>query len=198
LTTPASSRPAPTPASSIGVFCGARTGRDPAWASATRELAHALAQRNHTIVYGGGNVGLMGVLADSALERNVRVVGVIPESMVRVELAHTRLAELHVVPDMLERKKLIMQLSDAFIALPGGVGTLDEVFEVVTWTQLSLHANRPKKPCVLLNIRGFYDPLVAWLERAHAEGLVMDETMRLLPSVTSAEHALEQISQLIV
>ena len=147
------------------VFCGSSTGLDPAFASAARTLATELAARGIDVVYGGGNVGLMGMVADAALAAGGRVIGVIPHALVTRELAHQGLSEIHVVDSMHERKALMSSLSDGFIALPGGFGTLEEFCEAVTWTQLGVHA----KPCGLLNVAGFYDGLLSFLEHALAE-----------------------------
>ena len=147
------------------VFCGSSTGLDPAFASAARTLATELAARGIDVVYGGGNVGLMGIVADAALAAGGRVIGVIPHALVTRELAHQGLSEIHVVDSMHERKALMSSLSDGFIALPGGFGTLEEFCEAVTWTQLGVHA----KPCGLLNVSGFYDGLLSFLEHALAE-----------------------------
>ena len=144
------------------VFCGSSTGLDPAFASAARTLATELAARGIDVVYGGGNVGLMGMVADAALAAGGRVIGVIPHALVTRELAHQGLSEIHVVDSMHERKALMSSLSDGFIALPGGFGTLEEFCEAVTWTQLGVHA----KPCGLLNVAGFYDGLLSFLEHA--------------------------------
>ena len=149
----------------ICVFCGSSTGLTAAFSDAARALGAELARRRIGIVYGGGNVGLMGVLADAALEGGGEVIGVIPHGLVARELAHTRLTTLHVVGSMHERKALMASLSDAFIALPGGFGTLEEYCEAVTWTQLGVHA----KPCGLLNVAGFYDSLLAFFAHALAE-----------------------------
>lgn len=158
----------------IGVFCGARHGGDPAFAESAARTARLLASEGITIVYGGGNVGLMGVVADAALEAGGNVVGVIPRSMVEVELAHTGIQELIVAETMLERKEMITERSDAFICLPGGVGTLDEMFEVLTGNQLKTH----DKPVGLLNTSGFYDDLWSFLRRASDLGLILEPTMR--------------------
>ena len=147
------------------IFCGSSPGRNPAFADAARTLGAALAARDIGVVYGGGNVGLMGVVADATLAAGGRVTGVIPHALVTRELAHQGLTCLHVVNSMHERKALMARLSDGFIALPGGFGTLEEFCEAVTWTQLGVHA----KPCGLLNVAGFYDGLLAFLEHARAE-----------------------------
>jgi uncharacterized protein (TIGR00730 family) len=145
--------------STICVYCGSSPGGDPAFLRAAREVGRLLAQQGHTLVYGGGNVGLMGEVADAAMTAGGRVVGVIPDHMVRKKLAHEGLTKLHVVATMHERKALMASLADGFLALPGGVGTLEEIIEVFVWTQLGLHV----KPCAFLNVNGYYDPLVAFL-----------------------------------
>jgi len=147
------------------VFCGSSAGVNPAFAGAARVLASELARRGIGIVYGGGNVGLMGVLADAALEAGGEVTGVIPHGLVARELAHDRVTKLHVVNSMHERKALMARLSDAFIAMPGGFGTLEEFCEAVTWTQLGVHS----KPCGLLNVAGFYDALLSFFSHALGE-----------------------------
>ena len=145
----------------VCVFCGSHPGNDPAYAEAARNLGRTLAQRNTTLVYGGGHVGLMGVVADAALGAGGEVVGVIPQALVEREIGHAGLTKLHVVGSMHERKALMSELSDGFVALPGGNGTLEEFFEVLTWAQLGEHA----KPCGLLNVAGYYDPLLEVFDR---------------------------------
>ncbi len=152
----------------ICVFCGSNSGVRSEYAEAARALAAVLAEHKLGIVYGGGNVGLMGVLADAALDRGGEVIGVIPELLVAKEVAHHGVTELRIVQTMHERKALMNALSDAFIALPGGFGTLDEFFEVLTWSQLGFHG----KPCALLNVAGYYDRMLAMLDHAVAEGLL--------------------------
>lgn len=147
------------------IFCGSSAGLNPAFVESTRVLGATLAARNIDIVYGGGNVGLMAVVADAVLEAGGRVTGVIPHALVARELAHQGVTTLHVVNSMHERKALMAELSDGFIALPGGFGTLEEFAEAVTWTQLGVQA----KPCGLLNVAGFYDGLLAFFEHAMQE-----------------------------
>ena len=165
---------------SVCVFCGSSPGNDPAYAEAARELGRTLAERDTTLVYGGGHVGLMGVVADAALGAGGEVIGVMPRSLVDREIGHTGLTKLHVVRSMHERKALMSELSEGFIALPGGNGTLEEFFEVLTWAQLGEHA----KPCGLLNVAGYYDPLLAvfdqmvdraFLKREHRELVLVEE-----------------------
>ena len=142
------------------VFCGSSTGDAPAYAAAARELGTALAGRKIGLVYGGASVGLMGAVADAALAAGGDVIGVMPEALAKKELAHAGLTDLRIVGSMHERKALMAELSDGFIALPGGLGTLEELFEVWTWAQLGYHA----KPCALLNVAGFYDRLISFLD----------------------------------
>jgi hypothetical protein len=150
------------------VFCGSQTGDDPAIVDATTAVARALVGSDTTLVYGGGRVGLMGILADAVLEAGGRAVGVIPGGLAGREIAHAGLTELHVVGDMLERKALMAQLSDAFLALPGGLGTLDELFEMLTWSQLGIH----DKPLGLLDVGGFWSGLRTQLDACRARGFV--------------------------
>jgi len=152
----------------ITVFCGSSGGARPAYAEAARSLGRDLAQRGIGLVYGGGCVGLMGELADAALAAGGEVVGVIPEALVAKEVAHRGLTELRVVPSMHVRKETMAALGDAFVALPGGLGTFEELFEILTWSQLGLHA----KPCGLLDVDGYFDGLRALLERAQEEGFL--------------------------
>ncbi len=163
---------------SFCVFCGSNEGRNPAFASAARELGRAMAERNITLVYGGGNIGLMGILADTVLTGGGRVIGVIPGFLAEREVAHAGLTDMIVVDSMHERKARMAELSDAFIALPGGLGTLEELFEVWTWRQLGLHA----KPCGLLNVSGFFDGLTAFLQHAVDERMLKAEH-RAIPGV---------------
>ncbi len=153
---------------SICVFCGSNPGGDPAYLETARALGEFLAREGLTMVYGGASVGLMGAAATACLSAGGQVVGVLPDFLERKELAHTGLTKLHVVPTMHERKALMADLSDGFIALPGGMGTLEEFCEIVTWAQLGLH----RKPCGLLNVAGFYDPLLALVGRMVADRFV--------------------------
>jgi len=153
---------------SIAVFCGSNFGNNPAYLSATKALASILVANNINLVYGGGAVGLMGAIADEMLSLGGEVTGVIPEKLANAEIAHKSLTTLHVVKSMHERKALMAELSDGFIALPGGIGTLEEIIEVFTWTQLGFHA----KPCGLLNTAGFYSKLFGFLDHVAAEGFL--------------------------
>ena len=160
----------------IGVFCGATAGRDPAHEAAARALGRALARRDVAVVTGGGRVGLMGTIADAALAAGGSVIGVIPPSLVDRELAHAGLTELVVVDTLAERKATIIDMSDGFIALPGGIGTLDELAEVLSWAQLGLHA----KPVGILDPGDYWGPLLAWLDAAVTEGYVLPAHRRAL------------------
>ena len=152
----------------VCVFCGSNPGIRPEYADAARSLAAALVARGLELVYGGGNVGLMGILADAMMTAGGTVTGIIPEALMRMEAGHHDVTQLHVVGSMHERKAMMAEMSDAFIALPGGIGTLEEVFEVWTWGQLGLHA----KPAGFLDVGGFYHHLHAFLDHMTAEGFL--------------------------
>jgi uncharacterized protein (TIGR00730 family) len=152
----------------ICVFCGASAGNDPRYAAAADELGRALAARSIELVTGGGKVGLMGVVADGALAAGGRVIGVIPRFLEEREVAHRGLTELHVVESLHERKALMHELSDGFIVLPGGFGTLDELMESITWAQLGIHA----KPIGIVNVAGYFDELLAFVEGARRAGFI--------------------------
>ena len=162
----------------ICVFCGSSPGARPAYAAATTSLARQLARAGIAIVYGGSNVGLMGLLADAALSAGGEVIGVIPRSLQAREVAHTGLSELRVVESMHERKALMAELSDAFVALPGGFGTFDELCEILTWPQLDLQ----RAPCGILNVEGYYDHLLEMFDNAEAEGFIKPEHRRMVIS----------------
>jgi hypothetical protein len=172
---------------SIAVFCGSAMGGHPAYRAMAAALGRGLAERGLELVYGGASVGLMGVVADAALAAGGRVVGVIPTSLVNRELAHSGVSDLRVVASMHERKNLMAALADGFIALPGGVGTLDELFEMLTWTQLGLHVKR----CALLDVDAYYAPLVEFLDRAVAAGFVKASCREGLLVATSVDAVLE-------
>ncbi len=155
---------------SIAVYCGSATPADPVYIDAARHVGHMLAMRGITVVYGGGRLGLMGAVADSALAAGGTVIGIIPEALVGAEVAHKGCTELHVVKNMHERKQAFTDLSDGFINLPGGVGTMDEMWEAVSWAQLGYH----HKPVGILNIAGYYDHLIAFNAHMHAAGFVRD------------------------
>lgn len=164
----------------ICVFCGSTAGARPDYAAAARALGRVLAGGGHELVYGGGNVGLMGIVADAMLAAGGAVTGVIPQALMAREIGHGGVTTLHVVDSMHERKALMADRSDAFLALPGGVGTFEELFEAITWTQLGLH----RKPCGLLNVAGFYDGLLAFLDHAWAEGFIKPETRAIVVAGT--------------
>ena len=171
------------------VFCGSSVGKRDAFPQAARELGSLLAERRIELVYGGGNCGLMGVLADEVLKGGGRVTGVIPEGLMTKELGHNQLTKLHIVPGMHERKALMSNLADGFIALPGGFGTLEELFEVITWGQLGLQ----QKPIGLVNVEGFFDPVLKLVHHAIREGFVRPEQHQLLISSASPKELLEMI-----
>ena len=173
--------------SSVCVFCGSNGGADPAYLAAAEAVGAGLAQRGIRIVYGGGRVGLMGALADSARAAGGEVVGVMPQALVDREIGHTGIDDLRVVDTMHERKALMVELSDAFVALPGGIGTLEELFEVYTWAQLGIHA----KPLALLDVAGYYEPLAAFLDHAVAQRFLRAETRGMLAVADSIEGVLE-------
>lgn len=158
------------------VFCGSRRGSDSVYADVTRQLGREMVARDIGLVFGGGHVGLMGVVADAVLEAGGNAIGVIPQALIDRELAHEGLTELHVVDSMHQRKALMADRSDAFVALPGGFGTGDELFEIVTWKQLRIH----QKPIGLLNVRGYFDPWLTWIDRAIEDGFVKEENRELL------------------
>jgi uncharacterized protein (TIGR00730 family) len=164
------------PLRALCVYCGASNGNDPAYAEQARAMGAALAGNGIALVYGGGKVGLMGVIADEVLRRGGEVTGVIPQALMDKEVGHTGLSALHVVRDMHERKAMMAQLADGFVAMPGGMGTLEELFEMVTWAQLGIH----RKPVGLFNPGGFYDGLLGFVAHMVAEGFVKPEHAQLL------------------
>ena len=172
---------------SLCVFCGSRSGTEPAHAEAAGALGRALAAEGITLVYGGGRVGLMGVVADAALGEGGEVVGVIPRALLEREIAHSGLPDLRVVGSMHERKALMSELSEGFIALPGGTGTLEEFFEVLTWAQLGEH----RKPCGLLNAGRYYDPLLAVFDHMVQQGFLSEEHRAMVLVETGPEALLE-------
>ena len=174
----------------VCVFCGSSAPADPRYRDAARALGALIARRNVTLVYGGGSTGLMGELADAILAQDGRVIGVIPAGLFAREAGHTGLTELREVTSMHERKKLMYDLSDAFVALPGGLGTLEELAEVTTWSQLGLHS----KPVALLNVGGFWDPLLAQLDLMTRTGLLTPAGRDLIRQARSAEQALSILS----
>ncbi|SDM59469.1 LOG family protein [Siphonobacter aquaeclarae] len=174
---------------SIVVFCGASTGSDPVYREAAAALGRVLAGQQVKLIYGGGNVGLMGVIADAVLGEGGEVVGVIPDFLKRWEVAHNGLTELVVTETMHERKALMAQMADGFITLPGGFGSMDELFEILTWKQLQIH----RKPVGLLNINGFYDPLLGMMDRMVEAGFLKESNRELLLVSGDAEDLLSQM-----
>jgi hypothetical protein len=174
----------------ICVFCGSSFGSRPAYREAAETIGRLLCQRGIELVYGGGNVGLMGALADACLQGGGRVIGVIPQALFDKEVAHLGLSELRVVNTMHERKALMADLSDAFLALPGAYGTWDELCEVLTWTQLSIQ----RKACALLNVAGYYDSFLAFADRAVSEGFLRDVHRGLLLSDDDPTRLLDRLA----
>jgi len=160
----------------VVVYCGANVGNNPAYKAAAEEVGRTLAEQGIGLVYGGGGVGLMGVVADAALAAGGEVIGVIPEALKALEVEHKNLSSMHVVPDMHSRKAMMLGLADAVIAMPGGFGTLDELFEALTWSQLDYH----RKLCGILNVAGYYDHLLAWVKHSVDSGLVKAVNMELI------------------
>ncbi|MBR9885513.1 MAG: TIGR00730 family Rossman fold protein [Oceanospirillales bacterium] len=176
-------------ASTLCVFCGSSEGVKPQYRQLAYTLGEKLAQQGHALVYGGGSVGLMGAVADGVMENGGQVTGVIPESLFNAEVAHQGLTSLEVVPDMHARKARMATLADAFIALPGGIGTFEELFEVWTWAQLGYH----NKPIGLLNADGFYDPLLAFLDHTQEQGFIRHRCLELLWVETEIDPLLERL-----
>lgn len=175
---------------SVCVFCGSNTGKGEAYGKAARALAKAVAGRALRLVYGGGSIGLMGVLGEAALAAGVHVTGVTPRRLLERELVHKGLSELRLVETMNERKALMAELSDAFIALPGGMGTLDEMFEMLTWNQLGFH----RKPCGLLDAGGYFNQLMAFLDHAVAERFVTPDHRSMLIVEHDADRLLARLA----
>lgn len=161
---------------SICVFCGSRDGNNPAYLAAARETGAAIARRGWRLVFGGGRVGIMGALADAALAEGGEVIGVIPRTLLKREIAHPNISRIHVVTSMHRRKALMSSLVDGFLSLPGGFGTLEEFFETLTWAQLGIHT----KPCALLDVAGFWDPLLTMLNASVTEGFVTPDHLKLI------------------
>ena len=173
----------------IAIFCGSSSGESPEFVKATKTLGGYLASNDIDLVYGGGKVGLMGAIADSFLENNGKVYGVIPEHLKDREIAHQGLTDLKVVSDMHERKSTMADMADAFIALPGGAGTLEEIFEAWTWAQLGHHS----KPCAFYNVNGFYDPLIEMISTMAAAGFLKPEYAEMLIHTDNPEDVLSSI-----
>ena len=179
------------PAFSLCVYCGSRPGNQPEFARLAAQVGHWIASQGGQLVYGGGRNGLMGTMADATLAAGGRVIGVIPKALVDKEHAHTGCTELHIVDTMHERKRIMADHADAFLALPGGIGTLEEFFEVWTWRQLGYH----NKPVGLFNHNAYYDPLLAFLHGAVASGFMSDDLMALIRTGTVLEPLLEALVQ---
>lgn len=175
----------------ICVYCGSRVGARPEFAAAAQALGRAIAARDLDLVYGGASIGLMGIVADAVLEGGRAVQGVIPHALFDREVAHRGVTELIEVGSMHERKARMAELSDAFVALPGGFGTLEEIFEALTWTQIGLHA----KPCGLLNVSGYYDALGAFLDRTVDDGFVAARNRDHLVVATEPELLLDELAR---
>ena len=173
---------------SIAIFCGSSLGTDEIFAQTAEQTGRLIAERGQTLVYGGGRSGLMGIVADSALKAGGKVIGVIPQGLVDRELAHPDLTELHIVTSMHERKTLMADLSDGFIALPGGAGTIEEIFEQWTWAQLGIHL----KPCAFLNVEGFYDSLLQFIQLTTDKEFTRSRFTNALIHSASIDDILEQ------
>lgn len=174
----------------ICVFCGSSSGNNPIYANAAKELGYLIAKGNHTLIYGGGNIGLMGIIADAVLEGKGEVIGVIPKFLMDREVGHTSLTSLEIVTSMHERKKRMADLSDAFVAIPGGWGTLEEIAEILTWKQLELLT----QPVAVLNINRFFDPLLTQMKFMVEEGFLREENFS---SIKSSDSPAELLSALI-
>ncbi|MDB4434379.1 TIGR00730 family Rossman fold protein [Akkermansiaceae bacterium] len=174
---------------SICVYCGSSPGNHPDFLLAAQKLGAQIAASGHTLVYGGGNVGLMGAVADAVLEGGGKVIGVIPKHLADKEIAHPGLSELHVVESMHERKQKMAELADAFIALPGGTGTLEEIIEVFVWLQLGLH----QKPCALLNVNRYYDSLASFIDQMADSRFLKDEHREQLLCLNEVDGCLETL-----
>lgn len=178
-----------SPAFSLCVYCGSRPGVEPAYAAAAQLVGRWIAQHKGQLVYGGGHNGLMGLMADACLEAGGRVIGVIPQALVDKEFAHTGCTQLHVVANMHERKRIMAEHADAFLALPGGIGTFEEFFEVWTWRQLGYH----DKPVGLLNLNGYYDSLLVFLESSVKQGFMSRWQMQLIENGAEPEALLKSL-----
>ncbi|MFS0785527.1 TIGR00730 family Rossman fold protein [Shouchella sp. 1P09AA] len=173
----------------LAVFCGSSSGINPIYIEESKRLGELLADQKRTLVYGGAQVGCMGAIADQVLEKGGHVLGVIPKRLKRVEVAHNHLDELYVVDTMHERKAKMAELADAFVALPGGAGTLEEWFEVFTWAQLGYH----QKPCAILNVNGFYDPLLSMIDHTIEQGFMNPAYKKMILFASSPEDLLQQL-----
>jgi uncharacterized protein (TIGR00730 family) len=174
---------------SVCVYCGSSSGINPVYSDVAKALGRALVKQNLSLVYGGGHVGLMGIVADAVLEAGGDVTGVIPKALMDTEVGHDHLTRLLVVKDMHERKALMAEQADGFITMPGGIGTLEELFETLTWAQLGFH----EKPIGLLNVAGFYDPLIEFLNHQTSQGFLRAEHKDLLLVETEPDSLIEQL-----
>jgi uncharacterized protein (TIGR00730 family) len=175
----------------ICVYCGSSPGKNPAYLRAAKSLASAMCERDIGLIYGGAAVGVMGAIANAVLEGGGKAIGVIPKSLAVKEVAHNNLTELHVVASMHERKAMMAELADGFIALPGGWGTLEEIFEILTWAQLGFH----HKPCGLLNIEGYYDGLIGFLDNAFEQQFVNELCRPMLMKASEPVALLDQFTE---
>ena len=175
---------------SICVFCGSRDGARPEYLAAAQETGEAIARRGWRLIYGGGHVGIMGALADAALAAGGEVIGVMPRALLTREVPHPGITRIHIVTSMHRRKALMASLSDGFLTLPGGFGTLEEFFETLTWAQLGLHS----KPCALLDVAGFWDPLLAMIDTSVAEGFVPANHVDLILSDDDVDRLLDRMA----
>jgi uncharacterized protein (TIGR00730 family) len=180
------------PVKSLCVYCGANAGVSPRYAEAARALAHSMVEANLSLVYGGGNVGLMGIIADEVLRLGGEVTGVIPSALVEREVAHSGLTRQFIVKDMHERKARMAELADGFIAMPGGMGTLEELFEMLTWSQLGIHSKRVG----LLNVDGFYDSLIGFISHATGQGFIRPQHAQLVMVETDPAALLHRLTAL--
>jgi uncharacterized protein (TIGR00730 family) len=175
---------------SITVFCGSSSGVRTEYAEAARDLAHLLVKKGIRLVYGGGNIGLMGIIADEVMKSGGEVVGIIPDSLDKKEVGHRGLTKLHVVTSMHERKAMMAEMADGFIAMPGGIGTFEEFFEILTWAQLGFH----DKPCGILNVANYYDGLLALCDNAVAEGFLRPVHRQLILDDFDADSLLDKMA----
>jgi uncharacterized protein (TIGR00730 family) len=178
---------------SICVFCGSRDGARPAYLAAARETGAAIARRGWRLIYGGGHVGIMGALANAALAEGGEVIGVMPRALLTKEIPHPGITRIHIVTSMHRRKALMSSLSDGYLTLPGGFGTLEEFFETLTWAQLGLHS----KPCALLDVAGFWDPLLAMLDMSAVEGFVSEEHLKLILNGAEVDPLLDRMDEYV-
>ncbi|WP_211467880.1 LOG family protein [Collimonas silvisoli] len=178
---------------SLCIYCGSSPGATPVYAQAARELAQAMVEQNIALVYGGGNVGLMGIIADEVMRLGGQATGVIPQALLKKELGHNGLTQLHIVKDMHERKAMMADLSDGFIAMPGGIGTLEELFEVFTWAQLGFH----QKPIGLLNVDGFYNGLLQFIQHMVSQRFLKGEQAEILIAEAQAEDLLQRFKSFV-